>query len=228
MFTPEELVRLSSHELEQIKNWFLEYRTYLEVIALARVYGPALNRTTAHFEDYFGPETIFASLCRIRDYANCSVVKNMADELIKQALDFETSRTVDADEASAKNGSADSRGWIYIVAAKDDGELVKIGMTHRTPSERLNEFCPKLPFETRLIHSIKTSNARQLEAWIHKKLAEKRVRGEWFRLSAADVEWLKKMEYVDVEVERGGEVEAAVDTSTMYSGSVYIKEIAQE
>lgn len=77
-------------------------------------------------------------------------------------------------------------GWIYIIG--DNNGLFKIGMTKRKPDERINEFSPKLPFETQLIYSEKTNDACLLEEKLHEKFSEKRVRGEWFKLTERELE----------------------------------------
>lgn len=45
-----------------------------------------------------------------------------------------------------------------------------------------------LPIRLNVVHAIRTTDAKQLEASLHKKFSSKRVRGEWFALSASDIE----------------------------------------
>lgn len=80
-------------------------------------------------------------------------------------------------------------GWIYVLESPEG--LFKIGKTTRQPNIRLQEFAPKLPFETALIHSIQTDDTQSLEESLHQQFGDKRVRGEWFRLDEQDLEYLR-------------------------------------
>lgn len=80
-------------------------------------------------------------------------------------------------------------GWIYVIKSPDG--LYKIGKTKRKPDERLSEFIPKLPFDTEIVCLIQAENHSGFEAGLHQKFADKRVRGEWFRLDEKDIEYLK-------------------------------------
>jgi hypothetical protein len=81
----------------------------------------------------------------------------------------------------------DKSGYVYVVGNHDEG-LYKIGMTTRTPSERVLEFSPKLPFECEIMATIRTMDARSLEREIHDLYKHKRENGEWFRLEEADID----------------------------------------
>jgi hypothetical protein len=83
--------------------------------------------------------------------------------------------------------------FVYVIKAIDY-DLYKIGCTSRTPNRRLAEFCPKLPFKTRLVCTIEDDNAKNLEARLHKKFGDKRTNGEWFELGASDVAYILGME----------------------------------
>lgn len=80
-------------------------------------------------------------------------------------------------------------GYVYILQA---GPFYKIGKA-RDVDKRLAKFTPKLPFEVRLIHTIATDNARELESYLHRMFKAKRTNGEWFALSEEDVAWLKTL-----------------------------------
>jgi hypothetical protein len=81
------------------------------------------------------------------------------------------------------------KGWIYVVEGQ--GDLYKIGLTTRTPSKRLAEFTPKLPFPTTLLVTIPTDDVISHEKAIHERFADRRVNGEWFKLSDRDILWLR-------------------------------------
>jgi hypothetical protein len=52
---------------------------------------------------------------------------------------------------------------------------------------RERELAIQLPDKVRVIHVIKTDDPLGIEAYWHKRFAERRRNGEWFELSTADV-----------------------------------------
>ena len=51
-----------------------------------------------------------------------------------------------------------------------------------------------LPFDLAVVHEIPTMDCRKLEAKLHDKFADKKLRGEWFALSSEDVEVIQSVE----------------------------------
>jgi hypothetical protein len=76
-------------------------------------------------------------------------------------------------------------GYIYLVGGNN---VYKIGKTKDIPS-RLRSFL-QLPFRTRLIHAIPTSDMVWAENYLHRVFAHCRLNGEWFDLAPADVDWI--------------------------------------
>lgn len=83
------------------------------------------------------------------------------------------------------------RGYVYFIRDPATGE-VKIGMTRRKPSARLAELT-KGPRELELLHSVSTPEPWRLERELHRRYADKRGRGEWFALSAADLRAIRRL-----------------------------------
>jgi hypothetical protein len=76
-------------------------------------------------------------------------------------------------------------GYIYLVGGNN---VYKIGKTKDIPS-RLRSFL-QLPFRTRLVHAIPTSDMVWAENYLHRVFAHCRLNGEWFDLAPADVDWI--------------------------------------
>jgi hypothetical protein len=67
----------------------------------------------------------------------------------------------------------------------------KIGRTNLV-DHRLPELGATSAVEPTLLHEIKTDDPVGVEAYWHARFADKRMRGEWFRLNAADVKAFKR------------------------------------
>ncbi len=78
---------------------------------------------------------------------------------------------------------ADATGAVYLLS---HGPHYKIGCS-RQPDERIAELRLMLPPQTHLTHIIKTDDPHGVESYWHRRFAEKRVQGEWFRLTRQDV-----------------------------------------
>jgi hypothetical protein len=77
-----------------------------------------------------------------------------------------------------------SRGFVYLL--KGETGLFKIGSS-RNLNSRVADIVASLPFSVQIIHSAYVRNRLDLERRWHRRFAEQRVRGEWFRLSEGDV-----------------------------------------
>lgn len=71
-------------------------------------------------------------------------------------------------------------GWIYILSTREQPEILKIGMTHRSVSQRVKEINSAtgviIPFAARFVARVK--NSSQAEKGIFELLSEYRIRGD--------------------------------------------------
>jgi hypothetical protein len=87
---------------------------------------------------------------------------------------------------------AKAPGYIYVVFIHTGSEFFyKIGLA-RNVNERLKGHQTSSPFEVRLAIAYFVPNMRAEEQMLHSLLADKCVRGEWFRLEREDLELIAK------------------------------------
>lgn len=79
-------------------------------------------------------------------------------------------------------------GAVYLFR---HGKYYKIGKTYDTV-RRGNELRIQLPENLDLIHEIKTDDPSGIEAYWHRRFETKRMNGEWFDLTSADLKAFKR------------------------------------
>lgn len=79
-------------------------------------------------------------------------------------------------------------GFVYLIQSPTG--TYKIGRTVN-PADRMKTFTVKLPFEVEYTCVIPADDMYYLERTLHAQFADKRVNGEWFKLSPEDVEYIK-------------------------------------
>ena len=81
-------------------------------------------------------------------------------------------------------------GKVYIVRA---GQYYKIGITQGDVSRRVAQLQTGSPHKIHVIRVIETDRPRDLERDLHEMLRHKRVEGEWFKLSEAELRIIRRL-----------------------------------
>ena len=116
----------------------------------------------------------------------CDSMRRRADGEL--AREYIASRPASTDGDLQASLADTALGHVYM---QRHGTDYKIGFT-KSLNKRGRQIQIELPQEIELVHSILTDDPAGVEAYWHKRFAAKRTRGEWFKLTRADVAAFKR------------------------------------
>jgi hypothetical protein len=88
-------------------------------------------------------------------------------------------------------------GYVYLIRAVTPDNHYKIGLS-KEPVKRIVSMGVKLPFPIEVIHLIHASDRFLAEKTLHNRYVDKRVNGEWFELSAQDIQDICAIRTIDI------------------------------
>ena len=126
---------------------------------------PSDKTVTNHFGGVAGLTAALRELAKTKDYADLT--------------EFLPAVTI----TPSKAGQRIPDGWVYLLKS---GAHYKIGRSEQIEA-RVKRINIALPEATTLVHAIQTDDPPGIEAYWHRRFADHRANGEWFKLSGDDL-----------------------------------------
>ena len=144
------------------------------------------RRTDPEFPSWNTFERLGKKSELIRKLADFCRLREAFGDVLELCENYTITKEGDADEAPIQE---DEIGYVYLIKHGSRREY-KIGRTNRLRRE--GEIRIELPEKIEPIHVIKTDDPAGIEAYWHRRFADKRLKNEWFALTAKDVQAFKR------------------------------------
>ncbi|MCP4381329.1 MAG: GIY-YIG nuclease family protein, partial [Hyphomicrobiales bacterium] len=148
-----------------------------------RYYARKTNGFIGHntFAKHFGSKN--GVVAALRDRA----IERGEDHLIAILPAVEISPRLPEDAGLSKVGE----DWVYLLRS---GNFFKIGRSDEL-EKRVRQISVALPERVEMVHAIRTDDPPGIEAYWHRRFADQRANGEWFKLSAVDLKAFKRRKF---------------------------------
>lgn len=122
------------------------------------------------------------------------VIAALSQYVIDEGLSDIKNMIPDQNEGIVHHSAASDKfadGYVYLIKS---GNYFKIGRSNDA-ERRFKQISVALPEKSELFHTIRTDDPSGIEIYWHRRFADRRSNGEWFKLTAQDISAFKKRKF---------------------------------
>lgn len=182
-FTPNDWQSKSdtAQVLEKFAEMALAYgrvptRSEIDLARRADNLVPSSKYVVSHFGGKDGLASALIALAE-QDIRFASLKEIVTEPDLRHSTEAKASRLID--------------GWVYLLKS---GDNYKIGRSDNL-ERRVKQITVAMPDATNLFHAIQTDDPVGIEEYWHKRFADRRLNGEWFKLTKSDIAALKRRKF---------------------------------
>jgi len=185
-FPPNEFQ--AAHDQSDLLSRFIEL-----IRELGRVPTEADLRMKARHDKQYPCHSTFALLGARYERLRRVVEYCAGHEGFQDVLAFCPGEPVESELESSRKGAQDDEfGFVYLMRS---GRYYKVGRSNAV-GRRERELAIQLPERARCVHEIRTDDPPGIEAYWHRRFADRRKNGEWFELTSEDVSAFKRRKFM--------------------------------
>lgn len=125
-------------------------------------------------------------------FGNSVGARDALREFCKARVEFsDVINLIPVDEVQPENPQEIKSGHVYLMKS---GDYFKIGRTDNL-ERRFREVSTAMPQSMSVIHSISTDDPVGIELYWHRRFADRRAKGEWFKLTREDVRAFRRRKF---------------------------------
>jgi hypothetical protein len=114
----------------------------------------------------------------VRRYLKLHSEEEIEEERLRRLENLDNTSSI-----SVRKKRRKSSGYVYLISG---GGYYKVGKTTNL-QVRQKQIGLKVPFQVSVEHAARTNDIDCLESYWHERFAAKRINGEWFTLTEADI-----------------------------------------
>jgi hypothetical protein len=171
---------------------FLVERLAALAVQLKRFPTQAEVKLARRADPTFPSHNTFSKLGNVEQ--RIDLVRKLASEHaeFREALDYLPAPEAEPDDSAANAQSGRGDGSVYMLKL---GKHYKIGKSFSVP-RRHREITIELPEKPDVVHVITTDDPSGIEAYWHKRFADKRTNGEWFALAREEIGAFRRRKFM--------------------------------
>ena len=172
LVAPQALLSLPPEKASELALWCGKHNTEAGVIMTVRSHS-AQGEIDHNFPDWM-----------VEVIANGELADKDLRQFAKKELEWRRNGMWPPHKKEIPSSKTTAHGYVYLVVSEDGA--FKVGITGNM-QERFQALQTSVPMKISLLHVLEVDDCLTVERHFHRIFAERKITGEWFRLTEEDI-----------------------------------------